>query len=218
VGGVTGTYAAARDAGSISLRGAAYDAGELEEAAARAGTGPACAVQLSLDHEVVLLAELSRGPGPGEAAALARSVRAAVAAARGIALDTVAFVPEGALPRNGLREVDRPAAASLYRRAELELLASDALGTAADGTRIARAEPAPEAGLTLEAMREAVAQLLGEEPGSLADDADLVAHGLDSMRIMALANEWRRAGVELRFADLFRRPTLAAWWALASSR
>src|SRR5262249_3782335 len=36
--------------------------------------------------------------------------------------------------------------------------------------------------------------------------------------IMRLANTWRRAGVELTFAELMARPTLAAWWELASAR
>src|SRR5206468_5019853 len=52
----------------------------------------------------------------------------------------------------------------------------------------------------------------------LEDDEDLIRRGLDSVRLMGLASEWRQMGVEIKFADLLERPTLADWWALVSSR
>ena len=66
--------------------------------------------------------------------------------------------------------------------------------------------------LTLEAVREQVAELLYEEPSELTDDEDLIDWGLDSVRIMTLVEKWRKQGVQVTFADLAERPTLAEWW------
>ncbi|TWF96184.1 phosphopantetheine-binding protein [Saccharopolyspora dendranthemae] len=66
--------------------------------------------------------------------------------------------------------------------------------------------------LTLEAVREQVAELLYEEPSELTDDEDLIDWGLDSVRIMTLVEKWRKQGVQVTFADLAERPTLTDWW------
>lgn len=66
--------------------------------------------------------------------------------------------------------------------------------------------------LTLEAVREQVAELLHEDPAELTDDEDLIDWGLDSVRIMTLVERWRKRGVQITFADLAERPTLADWW------
>jgi amino acid adenylation domain-containing protein len=72
--------------------------------------------------------------------------------------------------------------------------------------------------LSLEAMRQAVADAIGAEPGAIDDDDDLIGHGLDSITVMRLASGWRRDGLQLKFADLIEKPSLQAWWALASER
>ncbi|WP_255686192.1 AMP-binding protein, partial [Micromonospora okii] len=69
-----------------------------------------------------------------------------------------------------------------------------------------------DAGLTPQRMHADVARDLARSVADIAPDDDLVAHGLDSMRIMQLVGEWRRRGVRLRFADLVERPTLEHWW------
>ncbi|GAA4615653.1 phosphopantetheine-binding protein [Saccharopolyspora hordei] len=66
--------------------------------------------------------------------------------------------------------------------------------------------------LTLEDVREQVAELLYEDPAELTDEENLMDWGLDSVRIMTLVEKWRRLGVEITFADLAERPTLAEWW------
>ena len=68
--------------------------------------------------------------------------------------------------------------------------------------------------LTLEDVRAQVAELLYEDPAELADDEDLLDWGLDSVRIMSLVERWRKLGVQVTFADLAERPTLADWWAV----
>ncbi|WP_331767528.1 amino acid adenylation domain-containing protein [Embleya sp. NBC_00896] len=68
--------------------------------------------------------------------------------------------------------------------------------------------------LTVEDVRRDVAELLGVAPESLREEDDLIAHGLDSLRLMRLAGGWRRGGARVTFADLATAPTLAAWSAL----
>ncbi|MGK5631813.1 phosphopantetheine-binding protein [Streptomyces sp. URMC 123] len=69
--------------------------------------------------------------------------------------------------------------------------------------------------LTLDLIRNDVADVLGEDPADLPDDENLVDYGLDSVRLMALAERWRRDhGVEVTFVDLAGRPAIEQWAAL----
>ncbi len=65
-------------------------------------------------------------------------------------------------------------------------------------------------------IRAQVADLLGIPAGTLDPGADLVAHGLDSIRMMSLAGQWRRRGLDVDFAALAAQPTVAAWTALVA--
>ncbi|OBK87238.1 non-ribosomal peptide synthetase [Mycolicibacter sinensis] len=65
-------------------------------------------------------------------------------------------------------------------------------------------------------IRAQVAELLGVPTGALDSDADLVGQGLDSIRMMSLAGQWRRRGLDVDFAALAAAPTVAAWTALVS--
>lgn len=93
-------------------------------------------------------------------------------------------------------------------------------GTAAEPEAASEAAPAAEsATLTKDGLRELVADLLQEAPTSLAEHDNLITQwGLDSIRIMSLAERWRRSGAEVTFVELAERPTLADWWALLSGR
>ncbi|GAA0772138.1 phosphopantetheine-binding protein [Castellaniella ginsengisoli] len=70
--------------------------------------------------------------------------------------------------------------------------------------------------LNLESMRADVARMLRESPDDIGDDDNLMDLGLDSMRLMKLASQWREAGARLEFADLAADATLAHWWAIVS--
>ncbi|GAA2792160.1 phosphopantetheine-binding protein [Saccharopolyspora taberi] len=72
--------------------------------------------------------------------------------------------------------------------------------------------------MDLTTVREEVAELLFAEPDELTDDENLIDFGLDSVRIMTLVERWRGLGVQVTFADLAERPTLADWWAVLESR
>ncbi|WNG80212.1 non-ribosomal peptide synthetase [Mycobacterium sp. ITM-2016-00316] len=64
---------------------------------------------------------------------------------------------------------------------------------------------------TSESVRSEVAELLGVAPESLDPNADLIASGLDSIRMMSLSGRWRKQGIEVGFAALAANPTVAAW-------
>lgn len=66
--------------------------------------------------------------------------------------------------------------------------------------------------LTLERIRNDVAESLGEDPADIPLDENLLDHGLDSVRIMALLGRWRREHeVRAEFADLAEQPAIEAW-------
>jgi len=68
--------------------------------------------------------------------------------------------------------------------------------------------------LSLDQLRLDVAEALAESPNEIGDDDNLLDRGLDSIRIMSLVEQWRRAGFETSYLDLAERPTLSAWSAL----
>ncbi|CAJ1500770.1 amino acid adenylation domain-containing protein [[Mycobacterium] burgundiense] len=66
-------------------------------------------------------------------------------------------------------------------------------------------------------VHEEVAELLGVSPAALDPDADLIASGLDSIRMMSLSGRWRRQGIDIGFAALAETPTVAAWTQLVAA-
>jgi aryl carrier-like protein len=72
--------------------------------------------------------------------------------------------------------------------------------------------------LTLDRVRQDVAELLYQQPDEVDESADLLAAGLDSVRILGLLERWREAGIQISFIELAETPTLAAWWKLLSER
>ncbi|MFE0019903.1 amino acid adenylation domain-containing protein [Amycolatopsis sp. NPDC059021] len=69
-----------------------------------------------------------------------------------------------------------------------------------------------------ESVRAAVERLLGRRLRASDTEENLIGLGLDSMRIMRLAGDWRRSGIDVGFAELAREPTLARWSALLAER
>ena len=62
-----------------------------------------------------------------------------------------------------------------------------------------------------ETVRDEVAELLGLPPETLDPGADLIASGLDSIRMMSLSGRWRKQGINVGFAALAANPTVQAW-------
>ncbi|MDS0527390.1 isochorismatase [Clostridium sp. SHJSY1] len=71
--------------------------------------------------------------------------------------------------------------------------------------------------LTLQSIREQVAEILGEVESDIDDDENLIDRGLDSIRIMSLAEKWRSIKDDVNFVKLAKEPTVSAWWNLLSS-
>ena len=69
-----------------------------------------------------------------------------------------------------------------------------------------------------ESVRAEVAELLGVSPDAVDPDADLIASGLDSIRMMSLSGRWRKQGIDVGFAALAANPTVAAWSELVAER
>lgn len=72
--------------------------------------------------------------------------------------------------------------------------------------------------INLEQLRAYIVAILEEDPEAVADDADLLDMGLDSMRAMNLVMQWDADAVPLDFADLTEAPTIAGLWALLCER
>ncbi|MFE5718727.1 non-ribosomal peptide synthetase [Streptomyces erythrochromogenes] len=68
--------------------------------------------------------------------------------------------------------------------------------------------------LSIDDLRGVVTELLGSDAEPPGDQVNLIELGLDSLKLMRIANRFRRAGVDVGFADLARNPTLADWEAL----
>ncbi|PPK62590.1 phosphopantetheine-binding protein [Actinokineospora auranticolor] len=67
---------------------------------------------------------------------------------------------------------------------------------------------------TTDQVRAQIAELLEIPASEIADDDNLLDHGLDSIRVMTLIETWRDHGTELAFADLAETPTVTAWTTL----
>lgn len=64
---------------------------------------------------------------------------------------------------------------------------------------------------TAQSVRDEVAELLGVSSDELDPQADLIASGMDSIRMMSLSGRWRRQGIDVGFAALAANPTVSAW-------
>lgn len=57
-----------------------------------------------------------------------------------------------------------------------------------------------------------------EQGTSVDPDESLIVYGLDSLRIMQLSSDLKERGLDIRFDELGRAPTLSNWWSLVESR
>ncbi|WP_330233066.1 amino acid adenylation domain-containing protein [Nocardia sp. NBC_00508] len=67
-------------------------------------------------------------------------------------------------------------------------------------------------------LRELVISTLELDGEGLEDDADLISLGVDSIRMMRVAGRLRATGLDVNFAELAAKPSLAAWSELVSAR
>ena len=70
--------------------------------------------------------------------------------------------------------------------------------------------------MTIDQLREEVSDLLDVGTDQLGADDNLVNLGLDSVRVMALAERLRAHGADITFLDMIERPTLREWLTMVS--
>ncbi|MCG8270973.1 phosphopantetheine-binding protein [Aquamicrobium sp. NLF2-7] len=66
--------------------------------------------------------------------------------------------------------------------------------------------------ITLERMRADIAGMIHEDPEEIGLEDNLMDLGIDSMRLLNLILKWQEDGLDLEFAELADRFTLAGWW------
>ncbi|RUM98229.1 phosphopantetheine-binding protein [Pseudaminobacter arsenicus] len=66
--------------------------------------------------------------------------------------------------------------------------------------------------ITLESMRADIAEMIHEDPDGIGIEDNLMDLGIDSMRLLNLILKWQEDGLDLDFAELADRFTLAGWW------
>ncbi|MGK5630333.1 phosphopantetheine-binding protein [Streptomyces sp. URMC 123] len=65
--------------------------------------------------------------------------------------------------------------------------------------------------MTAETIRADVAEILDRSVSDIGVDDNLLALGLDSIRMMTLSARWRENGVEISYVDLAKEPTVRNW-------
>ncbi len=70
--------------------------------------------------------------------------------------------------------------------------------------------PVP-ADFTHDRVRHDIARVLQTDPADLADTDNLIDHGLDSIRLMALVQTWQSSGAVITFEQLAEYPEINHW-------
>ena len=167
----------------VIIRGRNYDPADIELAVAgcdsrlRPGCGAAFTVDSDTGARLCVVQEVDGAAGltPSDAAALTEKIRAAVVEAHGLAVDTVALIAKGQLPKTSSGKV--------RRRACRQALADHTFTVVGTGELPAdmpdRTEP-------VEAVRAAAARVLGLPPEQVTSDRPLGGIGLDSVAALEL--------------------------------
>lgn len=71
-----------------------------------------------------------------------------------------------------------------------------------------------EGRISRDEIKATIAAQLGCAAETIADQADLIELGLNSIRMMAMAGGWRKRGAAVTFAELAANPTVDSWHAL----
>lgn len=69
----------------------------------------------------------------------------------------------------------------------------------------------PSGHLTPRRLRADVARILQTDESEIADTDNLIDHGLDSIRLMSLIQEWQAAGATVTFEQLAEYPEINHW-------
>ncbi|MFE2943145.1 phosphopantetheine-binding protein [Streptomyces sp. NPDC059255] len=72
--------------------------------------------------------------------------------------------------------------------------------------------------LTPAVFRADLAEFLHQQPDEVDLEENPLYAGLDSLRIVTLAERWRATGAEVSFIELAECTSFAQWWQLLSER
>jgi bifunctional isochorismate lyase/aryl carrier protein len=64
---------------------------------------------------------------------------------------------------------------------------------------------------TLQRVREDIARVLQTDVEDIADTDNLIDHGLDSIRLMSLVQQWQADGAPVAFDPLAEYPEINHW-------
>jgi aryl carrier-like protein len=79
------------------------------------------------------------------------------------------------------------------------------------------ADESGEIDFDIDVLRRDIADALQIAPGEIDGDTNLVALGLDSVKMIAVSGLLRRHGLRVRFSQMVEDPTLEGWWRLAAA-
>lgn len=72
--------------------------------------------------------------------------------------------------------------------------------------------------LTKDEFKADICRILQTDVSDVSDADNLIDHGLDSIRLMALVQQWNERGVPVVFEDLAAYPEVNHWWQLVEAR
>jgi len=76
----------------------------------------------------------------------------------------------------------------------------------------------PEKELSLERMRQDVADILEVDLDEVDVDENLIFLGLDSIRVMTLHSCWKKMGFDVELAEMVAQNTIKDWWNIAAAQ
>jgi bifunctional isochorismate lyase/aryl carrier protein len=71
--------------------------------------------------------------------------------------------------------------------------------------------------MTKNEFKDQICRILQTDAGDVADTDNLIDHGLDSIRLMALVQRWSDQGLAVKFEELAAYPEINHWWKLVGS-
>ncbi|MCG7488008.1 isochorismatase family protein [Vibrio sp. Of14-4] len=69
--------------------------------------------------------------------------------------------------------------------------------------------------VSLESMRQDVADILEVELEEVEVDENLIFLGLDSIRVMTLHSRWKKSGFDIELSEMVAKNTIKDWWDIA---
>lgn len=214
-------YVVGRIEDLIVIRGRNHHPQDIEltvqqcSAVLRQGRGAAFAVADDGEERLVIVTEVSRQAARLDAAKVAATIRAAVAAEHRLQVHTVVLLPPGALPKTSSGKVQRRLCAALFERGRLPELSRSVLAqmSGRDRLRLGRhALLSVPAAARRDLLREYLCRLVAStcqvEEAELGD-APLLALGADTYAMINIRYSVETdLGVRLTLADLSQAASL----------